>query len=235
MRLDKLLTELSIGSRSQVKEYIKKGLIKVDGTIQKKPETKVDENSAIITYEGREYTYCLYQYLILNKPAGYITATEDANQKTVMELLPGDLVKGIFPVGRLDKDTEGLLLFTNHGELAHFLLSPKRHVDKTYVVTCEADITENMILQLEKGVDIGEEQMTLPAHCKKISEKVIELTIHEGKFHQVKRMLEAVENKVIHLKRISFGNLNLESIEKEGDYRFLSEEEISDLKSSAGI
>lgn len=235
MRLDKLLTELNIGSRSQVKEYLKKGQISVDDHIEKKAECKVDETKVKIGFGGKIYSYQKYQYLVLNKPAGYITATEDQKQKTVMELLPKDLLKDVAPVGRLDKDTEGLLFFTNNGSLGHFLLSPKRHVDKCYEVLCEKLITDDMVNRLAEGVDIGEEEKTLPATCKKTGDYSVELIIHEGKFHQVKRMLQAVDNNVTFLKRTTFGNLTLEGIEETGEYRFLTEQEVDMLMNLAGM
>lgn len=226
MRLDKLLCELGIGSRSQVKEYLKKNLILVDGRAGGNPEDKVDEKQVIISYKGKEYRYEAFVYYLLNKPQGYITATEDRIHKTVMELLPKNMEKDVVPVGRLDKDTEGVLLFTNDGELGHRLLAPKRHVDKVYEVTCEKEITLEMRKALETGIDLGEDGITKPAKTEEISEKVIRLTIHEGKYHQVKRMLEAVGNKVIFLKRLEFGPFNLEGIEEPGNYRRLSAKEI---------
>ncbi len=235
MRLDKLLTELGIGSRSQVKEYLKKGQILINDKVEKKAECKVDETKVKIHFGGKIYSYQKYQYLILNKPGGYITATEDKKEKTVMELLPEDMLKDVVPVGRLDKDTEGLLFFTNNGSLGHFLLSPKRHVDKCYEVLCERLITDEMVLKLTEGVDIGEDEKTLPATCKKTGDYTMELVIHEGKFHQVKRMLQAVDNNVTFLKRTTFANLTLKGIEEVGEYRFLTEQEVDTLMNMAGM
>lgn len=235
MRLDKLLTSLGIGTRSEVKEYLKKGKISVNGVIVKKADEKVDENNAAITFDGQEYRYVAYAYLKMHKPAGYITATEDGREQTVMELLPNPQWKNLFPIGRLDKDTEGLLVFTNHGQLSHFLLHPKRHVDKVYEVTCEKNVTEDMIHSLEEGVDIGEENKTLPAKVRKIHDNMIELTIHEGKFHQVKRMLEAVDNKVTYLKRIQFGPISMDGIEEKGAVKELSQQEVEELFQAVGM
>lgn len=235
MRLDKLLTSLGIGTRSEVKEYLKKGKIALNGTIVKKADEKVDENNVTITFEGKEYRYVAYSYLKMHKPAGFITATEDGREQTVMELLPDPQWRNLFPIGRLDKDTEGLLVFTNHGQLSHFLLHPKRHVDKVYEVTCEKCVTQSMILSLEEGVDIGEEDKTLPAKVRKIHDHMIELTIHEGKFHQVKRMLEAVDNKVTYLKRIQFGPIGMDGIEEKGAVKELSQQEVDKLFEAVGL
>jgi 16S rRNA pseudouridine516 synthase len=168
---------------------------------------------------------------MLHKPQGVVTATQDNHDKTVMELLDSDIRRrDLFPVGRLDKDTEGLLMITNDGELAHMLLSPKRHVDKTYQVHLEENITEEALIQLTQGVDIGEDQLTLPAKAVKIDDKVIHLTIQEGKFHQVKRMLKAVNNEVIYLKRLTFGSLTLDESLPFGSYRPLTDDEIIQLR-----
>lgn len=230
MRLDKYLTELDVGSRSRVKEYIKKGLVTINGTVCKNPETKINENSDIVCYLNQPLVYSRFQYFMLNKPQGVITATKDNCDKTVMDLLHGERRKDLFPVGRLDKDTEGLLLITNDGELAHALLSPKKHVDKSYLVNCRREVSRDDIEKLEKGVDIGDASPTLPAKIKFINSYEIILTIHEGRYHQVKRMLQAVNNEVVFLKRISFGSLTLDAELKNGEYRALTHEEISLLR-----
>jgi len=213
MRLDKLLVELNIGTRSEVKALLKKGLILVDGEKVAKPETKVDENTVEITYQGKIYTYQQFHYYVMNKPKGVITATEDAKEATVMDIfyrqLP-DAPKGLSPVGRLDKDTTGLLLITNDGQLSHDLLSPKKHVDKTYLVSLDKELSEEDIAQLEAGVHIGEGDLTAPAKVKYEGGKTCFITIHEGKFHQVKRMFFAVGKTVVDLKRTSFGALVLD-------------------------
>ena len=231
MRLDKFLVSMEIGSRSQVKDFIKKGLVKVNGQVVKSGDMKINEYEDVVDYNGQRLYYAEYVYYMLHKPAGVVTATQDNHDKTVMELLdPSVRKKDLFPVGRLDKDTEGLLLITNDGELAHKLLSPKRHVDKTYLAELALPIHEQALKALEEGVDIGEEKPTLPAKAEKINAKSIRLTIHEGKFHQVKRMLKAVENEVVYLKRLTFGSLILEETLEAGKYRPLSECEISDLR-----
>ena len=213
MRLDKLLVELNIGTRSEVKALLKKGLILVDGQKALKPEQKVDENSVVITYGGKDYSYQQYYYYIMNKPKGVITATEDAKDLTVMDLFYQkcpDAPKGLSPVGRLDKDTTGLLLITNDGKLAHELLSPKKHVDKTYFVTLDGELTEENIKELESGVHIGEGDLTEPAKVEYEGGNTCYITIHEGKFHQVKRMFFAVGKQVLELKRTGFGPLSLD-------------------------
>ena len=213
MRLDKLLVELNIGTRSEVKALLKKGLIFVDGQKATKPETKVDENAVVISYQGKEYTYQKFSYYVMNKPKGLITATEDAHDRTVMDLFYEkcpDAPKGLAPVGRLDKDTTGLLLITNDGKLAHELLSPKKHVDKTYFVTLDGQLSAEDIAALEAGVRIGEGDLTAPATVKYEGGNTCYITIHEGKFHQVQRMFFAVGREVLELKRTSFGQLNLD-------------------------
>ena len=213
MRLDKLLVEQGIGTRSEVKALLKKGLILVDGNKATRPEEKVDESSVVITYQGKDYTYKKFSYYMMNKPKGVITATEDAKEKTVMDLFYEqckDAPKGLSPVGRLDKDTTGLLLITNDGKLAHDLLSPKKHVDKTYFVTLDGELSSDDITQLEKGVHIGEGDLTAPAKVEYEGGNTCYITIHEGKFHQVKRMFFAVGREVIELKRTAFGPLKLD-------------------------
>ncbi|SEA73054.1 16S rRNA pseudouridine516 synthase [Pseudobutyrivibrio sp. ACV-2] len=213
MRLDKLLVELNIGTRSEVKALLKKGLIFVDGQKASKPEEKVDENAVVISYQGKEYTYKRFSYYVINKPKGVITATEDAHEQTIMDVFYGlcpDAPKGLSPVGRLDKDTTGLLLITNDGQLAHDLLSPKKHVDKTYFVTLDGGLSNEDIKALEAGVHIGEGEPTAPATVKYDGGNTCYITIHEGKFHQVKRMFFAVGRQVLELKRTAFGPLTLD-------------------------
>ena len=212
MRLDKFLVECGIGSRKEVKKLISNNEITVNGLRNVSAKDNIDENSDTIEYNGERLEYKEFRYYIMNKKTGYITATEDSKEETVMSLLPEWVIKkDLVPVGRLDKDTEGLLLFTNDGKLNHKLLSPKSHIDKVYYVEIEKDISDGDILKLEQGIDIGN-YTTQPAKVKKISENKIYLTIKEGKFHQVKRMLEALNNKVCYLKRVSFGKLKLNDL-----------------------
>ena len=256
VRLDKYLCDLGIGTRSQVKELIRKGLVCVNSLPAKKPELKVDENADTVTVQGKVCHYEKYSYYLLHKPAGVVSATEDKREKTVLSLLKDVNTKDLFPVGRLDKDTEGLLLLTNDGKLAHELLSPKKHVDKTYLAILRSPLTKEACRQLEEGVDIGDEKPTLPAKviypatsCQddrllklvEISlqenrniEHSLLLTIHEGRFHQVKRMLQAVDNEVLYLKRLSFGSLLLDPSLAPGAFRSLTTEELADLSGKKG-
>lgn len=230
MRLDKFLCEMNIGTRSQVKTFLRQGLVTVNGNTVKTSDMKVNEYSDKVCFQGKELHFSRFFYYMMNKPSGVVSATEDNVSKTVLELLrPEEQRSDLFPAGRLDKDTEGFLLLTNDGELAHRLLSPRKHVDKTYQVLLEKPLSQENILQLEKGVDIGETKPTLPASVTVINETTILLTIHEGKFHQVKRMCQAVGNRVIALKRISFGGIFLDETLSPGEYRKLTEKEISIL------
>lgn len=232
IRLDKFLCDLGLGTRSEVKNEIKKGFVCVDDAVIRKPEYKFDETCAKVTFHGNPCTYQKYGYFMLNKPAGVVSATRDRLSETVLELLGNTGFKDLFPVGRLDKDTEGLLLITNDGALAHDLLSPKKHVDKTYLVRTPKPLSSGDMKSLEQGVDIGEEKPTLPAKVQTLSDTEYLLTIHEGKFHQVKRMLEAVDNHVDYLKRLSMGALQLDETLLPGEFRPLQEDEVKALKDS---
>lgn len=235
MRLDKFLCEMNLGSRSQVKGFIRQGFVKVNGVTVNNPDRKIEEHSDQILFQGDILQYRKYVYYMLNKPKGVVSATEDNTAPTVVSLLGSDSRDGIFPVGRLDKDTTGLLVLTDDGEFAHRLLSPKRHVDKTYKVTMEYTLTEEEISRLEQGVDIGEEKPTLPAHVEILDDVNILLTIREGKFHQIKRMLSAVGNGVLELERVAFGGLALDKALMPGQYRELTVQEIADLREKAGL
>ena len=225
IRIDKYLCDMSIGSRSEIKEYIRKKLITVDGVVVTDPGMKISEDSAV-TFKGEPLQYKQFRYYMLNKPQGVVSATKDNIDTTVMDLLKGVNTRDMFPVGRLDKDTEGLLIITNDGELSHRLLSPRSHVDKCYLVQLMHSITADDIKSLSKGVDIGDDTLTLPAKVEAIAADRIYLTITEGRYHQVKRMLEAVGNKVVFLKRVSFGPLELDSELAPGQYRELDDSEI---------
>ena len=232
IRLDKYLADMGIGTRTEVKKLIRQGKVKVDDHIVKSPEQKIDTASQKVFCEGQEVDYEEYEYYMLNKPAGYVSATTDAKDKTVLDLITDKKRKDLFPVGRLDKDTEGLLLITNDGDLAHRLLAPKKHVDKLYYAKLAGVVTEEDVRAFAEGVNIGENEVTRPALLEilksdEISE--IHLTIQEGKFHQVKRMFEAVGKKVIYLKRISMETLRLDENLKLGEYRALTEEELEHL------
>lgn len=234
MRLDKYLCELNTGTRSQAKAYIRQGLVRVGGVVVKSPEFQVNEATDQVSLKGVLLHYQQFTYFMLNKPKGVVSATKDRAERTVLDLLPKDRQKGLFPAGRLDKDTEGLLLLTDDGPLAHRLLSPKRHVEKTYLVKTKEPVTPQAVAVLEAGVDMGEGEISLPARVCILKDRELLLTIHEGKFHQVKRMLGAVDNQVEALKRVSFGGLKLDEGLKPGEYRELSTQEVSVLYEQAG-
>ena len=229
-RLDKFLCDLNIGTRSQVKSFIQKGMVTVNDVIVKKSECKVSE-SDIICFQGQILSSEEYSYYMLHKPAGIISATEDSMHQTVLDYFKEEPCKNLYPVGRLDKDTEGLLLITNDGELGHRLLSPRHHIPKTYYVELLKQINSDDVSRLEEGIDIGEKRLTLPAKIQILTNKTLYITITEGKFHQIKRMFEAVDNNVQYLKRISMGELRLDATLPIGQYRRLTSEEISYLKS----
>lgn len=226
MRLDKFLAEMNIGSRSEVKGFIKKGFVTVNDNIVKAPEYAVAEETDTICFHRRPLSYTRFSYYLLNKPAGVVSATRDRLSETVLSLLPPEHPKGLFPVGRLDKDTEGLLLITNDGQLAHQLLSPKKHVDKTYLVRTQVPVTDADIEKLCAGIDIGDDSPTLPAKAFRNEAGELLLTIHEGRYHQVKRMLFALGNEVTYLKRIAFGGLTLGEL-APGEVRALRKEELA--------
>lgn len=230
MRLDKFLCDTAGLTRTEAKNAVKKGQIAVNGQVQKAADCKVKETTDTVTFQGKPLSYAAFHYYMLHKPAGVITATEDKKESTVMDILREEKVKNLFPVGRLDKDTEGLLLVTDDGELAHNLLSPKKHVDKEYLVKVRDSISEEDCRKLSEGVDIGDEKPTAPAKVERVAEKEILLTIREGRFHQVKRMLQAVGNEVLYLKRLSMGSLRLPKDLEKGAYRPLSEEELYKIK-----
>lgn len=239
LRIDKYLADCGIGTRSEVTKYIKAKQITVNEQVISKPDVKVDENIDRICFMGKEILYEKYVYYLLHKPAGCVTAKQDNVHKTVMKYFPEEiLAKDIAPVGRLDLDTEGLLLFTNDGPLTHHLLSPTHHIPKTYYAILDKEVPKSAVLQFEEGIDIGDEKNTLPAELNILPEEIdcdgntiysAELTIHEGRFHQVKRMFEAVGCTVTYLKRLSMGSLTLGDLPK-GEYRKLTEEEIIELQ-----
>ena len=230
IRLDKFLCMMEAGSRSQVKELIRKGQVTVNGSVVRQADVKINEEEDRVFCQGKEVFFLLHVYYMLNKPAGVVSATRDNREKTVLDLMKGVTGKNLFPVGRLDKDTEGLLLITNDGELSHNLLSPAKHVPKTYLVKTLKPFSQEMKESLEAGVDIGEDKPTRPAKVHLMEVNLIRLTITEGKYHQVKRMLKAVDNEVIYLKRLSMGSLELDEHLAPGEYRQLTEAEVEKLK-----
>lgn len=229
-RIDKILANLGYGTRKEVKDIIKAGAVELEGTIIKDIGFQVDTETQKIKVNGKELLYRQYIYIMMNKPQGVISATEDSREDTVVELLE-DEYKAFnpAPVGRLDKDTEGLLLLTNDGQLAHRLLSPKKHVPKTYFAHIKGRVGEKEILAFHQGVILEDGYKTLPAELKVLAQgeiSQIEITIYEGKYHQIKRMFEAVEKKVVYLKRIAMGELKLDESLQLGEYRELFTEEL---------
>lgn len=234
LRLDKILSHMGYLSRSEVKKACKQGIISVNNKIVKDYGLQVDTSKDEIILNGEKVAYKEFVYIMLNKPDGYLSATYDKKDKIVLDLIDKKyLAFEPFPVGRLDKDTEGLLVLTNDGKLSHRILSPKKHIPKTYYAKIKGKVDEFDIKEFEKGVTLDDGYVTMPSTLKilksdEISE--IELTIHEGKFHQVKRMFESVGKKVIYLKRISMGKLELDKNLALGEYRELTEEEVKLLE-----
>ena len=233
-RLDKILASTGKWSRREAKELARRGLVSVDGAAIRSVEEKFDPETAEISVNGQALCYRRYTWIMLNKPAGYLSATEDGRGAMVLDLLPRELQRqALFPVGRLDKDTEGLLLLTNEGGLAHALLSPKRHVDKVYYVRTAGRLTEEDCRAFAAGMSLEDGLRCLPARLEILTaEEVSEahVTLREGKFHQVKRMLAAREKPVLYLERIRMGGLPLDPELSRGAFRFLTEEEIEELR-----
>lgn len=237
MRLDKYLAEMGAGTRSEVKKLVRAGRVTINGAVAEKPEQKVDPETDTVCLDGEALLYAAYEYYLFHKPAGCVSATEDKIHKTVMDYLTDTLRDDLFPVGRLDIDTEGLLLITNDGALAHELLSPAHHVKKTYYARVAGRVTEEDARLFQQGVDIGEEKLTKPAELVILTsgeESEIELTITEGKFHQVKRMFQAVGKEVVYLKRLSMGPLTLPETLLPGEYRAITQEELMLLQKETG-
>ena len=229
MRLDKYLSDMNVGTRSSVKELIKKGHIKVNGVVIKKSDYKVNLNDEI-TVNDKVINYVEYEYIILNKPAGYLSATEDKKQETIMDIIKCKR-KDLVPVGRLDKDTEGLILITNDGKLNHDLLSPENHVDKKYYVEVDNKIRDDAQEIFSNPIDLGD-FVTKPSKLEKLDDTKAYLTISEGKNHQVKNMMKALGYEVRKLHRCSFSFINVEGM-KPGEYRKLKPFEVKKLKLAA--
>lgn len=253
MRIDKYLADMGVGTRSQIKKEIKAGRVTIDGITVRDPGCKVNTGSHV-EFDGSPVEYEEYVYYMLNKPAGVISASEDPREDTVVDLIDEVKRRDLFPAGRLDRDTEGLLLITNDGSLAHHLLSPKHHVDKTYFARVLEEVTEEDVLSFRDGLVLLDGLECMPAeleitrHCtaSDIADEGISrisladdpeapvtevlITIREGKFHQIKRMFQAIGSEVIYLKRLSFGTLQLDPELETGEYRRLTDEEISALR-----
>ena len=237
IRLDKFLVDMGKGSRSQVKEAGKKGRIYVNGQVEKILKRKIDPNIDQVTLDGEPVQYRKWEYFLLNKPKGVVSATEDKRYKTVVDLLGKDGRRDLFPVGRLDLDTEGLLLLTNDGDMAHRLLSPKKHVDKTYYARVSGRLPKDAVQIMAQGMELEDKTRVMPGRLEIAAqgqaEAEIYLTIQEGKFHQVKRMFQVLGCRVEYLKRVSFGPLALEEDLLPGQYRRLTEGEIESLRENA--
>ena len=235
-RLDKLLAGTGKWSRREVKALVRQGLVRVDGRLAASAEDKLDPDAAIITVAGEIISLRRFTYVMLHKPAGVLTATEDRKQPTVLDLLPPELRRiGLAPVGRLDKDTEGLLLLTNDGELAHRLLSPKYHVEKRYLARVDGELSAADAEAFARGMTLGDGLECLPAGLEVLPDRVCIVTLREGKFHQVKRMLAARGAPVLYLKRLSMGPLTLDDSLAAGAYRLLRAEEILALYRACGL
>lgn len=235
-RLDKVLAGTGRWSRREVKLLVRQGLVRLNGAAAISAEEKCDPETAVITVNGEEVVLRRFTYLLLHKPGGVLTATEDRRQETVMELLPRELRRvGLAPVGRLDKDTEGLLLLTNDGELTHRLLSPKYHVDKRYFARVDGHLTAAHAEAFAKGMTLGDGLKCLPARLEILPDNGCIVTVREGKFHQVKRMLASCGAPVVYLKRLSMGPLVLGDELGRGEHRMLRDEEVAALYRACGL
>ena len=230
MRLDRYLTASRAGSRSEVKNYIRKGLVQVNGCVCKDPSLHIDTDDEVCL-NGQIIIYRQHVYYMLNKPAGCVSATEDTHDKTVIDLFPKELRKGLFPVGRLDKDSVGLLIITDDGDMAHRLMSPKNHVDKRYLIRTDEPLSQDDVQTFADGMTLSDKTKLKSAGLEISQTDPTEaiVTISEGKYHQVKRMTEHCGKKVVFLKRLSVGSLLLDPDLAEGEYRELSDEEIEKL------
>ena len=232
IRLDKYLADMGVGTRTETRRMVSKGQVRVNGAAVLKAEQKVETGHDEVSVNGVFVPYEEFEYYMLNKPAGIISASGDKREKTVVDLIESRRRKDLFPVGRLDRDTEGLLLITNDGALSHRLLSPRKHVDKVYYARVTGIVTADDVRRFEEGVDIGDEKHTLPARLviqsndESNMESEITLTIREGRFHQVKRMFQAVGKEVVYLKRIQMGSLVLDSTLRPGEYNKLDRKEV---------
>lgn len=233
LRLDRMLSSLGIGTRKDIRKILSSQELTVNSVRVKNPALKVDTEKDKLMFGGKPLVYKEYSYIMMNKPAGVISASEDKKVETVIDLLPEELVRpNLFPAGRLDKDTEGFILITNDGTFAHRILSPKKHVEKEYFATIDKNLNETQIELFETGLDIGEDNLTLPAKLKVLStdettgKTDVSVIIHEGKFHQIKRMFEAISREVLYLKRVSIGGLKLDENLDYGQSRLITDDEL---------
>lgn len=233
IRLDKYLADAGFGSRKAVREMFKKKQITVNGTVLTQPDAKVDPTEDVVCVLGKTVVYEAFSYYMLNKPQGVVSATKDENEKTVISLIAEQKRRDLFPVGRLDKDTEGLLLITNDGKLANHLLAPGKHVKKTYYAKIKGMVTMHEVELFRQGICIGDEKPTAPAELVILTsgeESEIKVTITEGRYHQIKRMFKAVGMEVLYLKRLTMGGLVLDDSLAVGEYRKLTEQEVQMLQ-----
>lgn len=232
MRIDKFLSNMGVASRTESSKAARAGLILVNGTAVKKADVHIDPEKDVIVYCGRKIEYRKYTYILMNKPDGVVSATEDGRDKTVIDLLPEELQKlNLFPCGRLDKHTLGLVMLTDNGDLAHRLLSPKHHVKKKYYFESKFPLREEEIAYLEEGATLEDGYVTKPSKIELLENgRSGYITLVEGKYHQIKRMLESVNNKITYLERITFGPLALDASLCRGEWRFLTQDEIDELE-----
>lgn len=230
MRLDKFLSVTGYATRSEAAKAVRSGHVTVNGNIPKKADVNIDPNFDTVIFDGERIAYSEFTYVLLNKPEGYVSATDDPTEKTVLELLPQRLQRlGLFPCGRLDKNTVGLIILMNNGPLSHKVLSPKRHVEKEYFFKCKFPISQDDVQALEIGVDIGG-YVTSPCKVVLTGERDGKITLTEGKYHQIKLMLSAVHNRITYLERIRFHTITLPDDLERGKWRYLTDEEIKELE-----
>lgn len=230
MRLDKLLAHLNCGSRKEVQAMIRAGRVQVDGVTERDPAAKVDADTAQVVLDGQAQHYQAQRYYMLNKPAGVITASRDERHDTVLELFPEEMRRGLFAVGRLDKDTEGLLLITDDGALSHALMSPARHVDKVYEAEVEGELVPDAAARFAAGLELKDGTVCRPAQLEAapdLGENWVRVTLREGKYHQVKRMIAAVGGVVVRLRRVELGGLTLDPTLATGAFRALTTQELT--------
>ena len=234
MRLDKYLADMGLGTRSEIKKAVRKGRVSAGGRVLTDPGAKVGPEDEVL-FDGKAVTYEPYVYYMLHKPAGVISASEDRRERTCVDLIDEPRRRDLFPVGRLDRDTEGLLLITNDGDLCHRLLAPSRHVDKVYYVRVSGRITEEDVHRFAEGLQVDADFRAMPAQLRILrsdSVSEVEVVIREGKFHQIKRMFRAVGKEVLYLKRLSMGSLTLDPALQPGTWRRLTAEELAELRKS---
>lgn len=227
MRLDKFFTHTGTMSRKECAQAAKRGRISVNGKVMTDPAVHINENTDTVTLDGAVVTYMKYIYIMLNKPQGYVSSSDEPGEHTVLELLPENIVKcDVFPSGRLDKDTTGLMIITNDGPSSHRALAPKSHVSKKYGYECADVLLPSDAEKMRVGITLADGYTTLPCELEMLGEKHGEIILHEGKYHQIKRMFGAVGNKITALKRLSFGDILLDETLEEGAWRYLTDEEI---------